>query len=46
MSSASENAKAPAGTPVLGMVLLSIGLYAMVLGWTVPLGLLSWPGAM
>ena len=46
MSSASENAKAPAGTPVLGMVLLSIGLYAMVLGWTVPLALLSWPGAM
>lgn len=46
MSSVSENAKAPAGTQVLGMVLLSMGLYAMVLGWTVPLALLSWPGAM
>jgi hypothetical protein len=46
MSSVSEKAKAPAGTPVLGMVLLSIGIYAMVLGWTVPLALLSWPGAM
>jgi len=27
------------------MVLLSMGLYAMVLGLTVPLALLSWPGA-
>jgi hypothetical protein len=46
MSSKSGNAKAPAGTQVLGMILLSMGLYAMVLGWTVPLALLSWPGAM
>ncbi len=46
MSNMSENAKVPAGTQVLGMVLLSMGLYAMVLGWTVPLALLSWPGAM
>jgi hypothetical protein len=46
MSSQSDNAKAPAGTQVLGMVLLSMGLYGMVLGWTVPLALLSWPGAM
>src|SRR5258706_16420997 len=46
MSSKSDNAKAPAGTKVPGMVLLSLGLYGMVLGWTVPLALLSWPGAM
>lgn len=46
MSSVSENAKAPVGTAVPGMVLLSMGLYGMVLGWTVPLALLSWPGAM
>ena len=46
MSSKSDNARAPARTQVLGMVLLSMGLYAMVLGWTVPLALLSWPGAM
>jgi hypothetical protein len=45
MSNMSENAKAPAGPQVLGMVLLSMGLYAMVLGLTVPLALLSWPGA-
>ena len=41
-----DSAKAPAGTQVLGMVLLSMGLYGMVLGWTLPLALLSWPGAM
>jgi len=46
MSSKSDNARAPAGLQVLSMGLLSMGLYAMVLGWTVPLALLSWPGAM
>src|SRR5215831_15092484 len=46
MSSESDNARAPAELQVLGMVLLSMGIYAMVLGWTVPLALLSWPGAM
>ena len=46
MSSKSDNAKAPGGLQVLGMILLSMGLYAMVLGLTVPLALLSWPGAM
>ena len=45
MSSKSDNTKAPAGRQVLGMVLLSMGLYAIVLGLTVPLALLSWPGA-
>jgi hypothetical protein len=45
MSSISDNAKAPAGRQVLGMVLLSMGLYAMVLGLTVGLALASWPGA-
>ena len=45
MSSISDNTKAPDGRQVLGMVLLSMGLYAMVLGLTVPLALLSWPGA-
>ena len=45
MSSISDNTKAPGGRQVLGMVLLSMGLYAMVLGLTVPLALLSWPGA-
>jgi hypothetical protein len=42
----SDNARAPADRQVLGMILLSLGLYAIVLGWTVPLALLSWPGAM
>jgi hypothetical protein len=46
MSSISNKAKAPAKTQVLGMVLLSMGLYGMVLGLTVPLALLSWSGAM
>jgi hypothetical protein len=46
MSSESDTARAPADLQVLGMVLLSMGLYAMVLGWTLPLALLSWPGAM
>ncbi|HEY4384972.1 MAG TPA: hypothetical protein VGN34_10910 [Ktedonobacteraceae bacterium] len=46
MSSNSDNAKVPGERQVLGMVLLSMGLYAMVLGWTSPLALLSWPGAM
>jgi hypothetical protein len=46
MSSKSDNAKAPGEIQVLGMVLLSVGFYAMVLGLTVPLALLSWPGAM
>jgi len=45
MSSISDNAKAPAGRQVLGMVLLSMGLYAVVFGLTVPLALASWPGA-
>jgi hypothetical protein len=44
--SKSDNAKVPVETQVPGMVLLSMGLYGMVLGWTVPLALLSWPGAM
>ena len=46
MSSKSDNARVPAETQVPGMVLLFLGLYGMVLGWTVPLALLSWPGAM
>ena len=45
MSSISVNTKAPAGRQVLGMIVLSMGLYAIVLGWTIPLALLSWPGA-
>lgn len=45
MSSKSNDTKAPGGRQVLGMILLSMGLYAMVLGWTIPLALLSWPGA-
>ena len=45
MSSNSDNSKAPAATQVLGMVLLSMGLYAVVFGLTVPLALASWPGA-
>jgi len=45
MSSKSDNTKAPGGRQVLGMILLSMGLYTMVLGWTIPLALLSWPGA-
>jgi len=45
MSSKSNNTKAPTGRQVLGMVLLSMGLYAIVLGLTIPLALLSWPGA-
>ena len=44
--SKSDAAKAPTETQVPGMVLLGMGLYGMVLGWTVPLALLSWPGAM
>jgi hypothetical protein len=44
--SKSDNAKVPVETQVPGMVLLFMGLYGMVLGWTVPLALLSWPGAM
>lgn len=46
MSSKTDKAKAPGRTQMLGMVLLSMGLYGMVLGLTVPLALLSWPGAM
>ncbi len=46
MSNASENVKALDGLRVPGLVLFSMGLYAMVLGLTVPLALLSWPGAM
>lgn len=45
MSSKSDNTKASAGRQVPGMVLLSMGIYAIVLGLTVPLALLSWPGA-
>jgi hypothetical protein len=45
MSSKSDIARAPASQQVLGMILFSMGLYAMVLGWTVPPALLSWPGA-
>ncbi len=45
MSNASVNAKTPDRLQVPGMVLLSMGLYAMVLGVTVPLALMSWPGA-
>lgn len=45
MSSIRDNTQAPGGRQVLGMVLLSMGLYALVLGLTVPLALLSWPGA-
>jgi len=45
MSSISENTRAPEGRQVLGMVLLSMGLYAIVLGLTVGLALASWPGA-
>ena len=45
MSSISDNTKALRGRQVLGMLLLSMGLYAIVLGLTVPLALLSWPGA-
>ena len=45
MSNISDNTKAPGTRQVLGMVLLSVGLYAIVLGLTVPLALLSWPGA-
>ena len=46
MSSNNDNKKAPDGRRVLGMILLSVGLYAIVLGWTLPLALLSWPGAL
>lgn len=45
MSSKSGIARVPASQQVLGMVLFSLGLYALVLGWTVPPALLSWPGA-
>ena len=45
MSSKSDIARTPVGIQMLGMILLSMGLYIMVLGWTVPLALLSWPGA-
>lgn len=45
MSHVSDNTKAPGTRQVLGMVLLSMGLYAIVLGLTVPLALLSWPGS-
>jgi hypothetical protein len=45
MSSKSDNTRAHGELQVLGMVLLSMGLYAIVLGLTVPLALLSWPGA-
>jgi len=44
--SKSDIAKAPDLTQVAGMVLLSLGLYVIVLGLTVPLALLSWPRAM
>lgn len=42
MSTKRAKAQAPGGRQVLGMILLSMGLYAMVLGWTIPL---AWPGA-
>ncbi len=45
MSNKRDKTQAPHGRQVLGMILLSMGLYAMVLGWTLPLALLSWPGA-
>jgi len=45
MSPTRAKAQAPGGRQVLGMILLSMGLYAMVLGRTIPLALLSWPGA-
>lgn len=45
MSRANEKARGAGGSQILGMILLSMGLYAMVLGLTVPLALLSWPGA-
>jgi hypothetical protein len=45
MSSKSDIARALAGRQLPGMILFSMGLYAMVLGWTVPPALLSWPGA-
>src|SRR6266496_4831258 len=45
MSNKRDKTQAPHGRQVLGMILLSMGLYAMVLGFTVPLALLSWPGA-
>ena len=45
MSSNSDNKKAPGWRRVLGMIFLSMGLYAIVLGLTVPLALLSWPGS-
>ena len=45
MSSNSDNKKAPGWRQVLGMILLSMGLYAIVLGWTLPMALLSWSGA-
>lgn len=46
MSSVSGKTKTPDGRQVLGMILFSMGLYAIVLGWTIPLALLSWPGAL
>jgi hypothetical protein len=46
MSNMRDETQAVGGRQVVGMILLSMGLYAMVLGWTVPLALLSWPGAL
>lgn len=43
--SKSDIAKAPDLTQVAGMVLLSLGLYVIVLGLTIPSALLSWPRA-
>ncbi len=45
MSSVSKSARASDWRQVLGMILLSMGLYSIVLGLTVPLALMSWPGA-
>jgi hypothetical protein len=46
MSNMTESARAHVSYQmhVLGMILLSMGLYTVVLGFTVPLALLSWPG--
>jgi hypothetical protein len=45
MSPKRAKAQAPGERQVLGMIVLSMGLYALVLAWTIPLALLSWTGA-
>ena len=45
MTNTSAKIQVSGGSQLPGMILLSIGLYALVLGLTVPLALMSWPGA-